>query len=386
MSTTARSPGVADAPDVDARAATPLALARYFLWLGVTGFGGPIALVAAMQRDLVEARGWFSDREYREGLAFAQLAPGPLAAQLAIYLGWLRGGVAGATLAGVAFVAPSFVIVLALGWAYVRYDGLPWMRHAFYGVGAAVIGIVARGAWALTRKTLGRDAILWSIWLVLAVTTAVTAREPIALVVLGGVLAWGARRLRARSAGAGVRTFEAAGGLLLLQLFGFFTSAGAFVFGSGLAIVPFLYGGVVVDHRWLSERQFLDAVAVAMLTPGPVVITTAFIGYLVAGLGGAVVAAAGTFVPCYLITIGLAPAFRRYGTRPAVTAAVEGVTAGAAGAIVGAVVVLAGRAVVDVPTAGLAALALAVGMQRRVKVPEPVVIAVAAAVGIALGA
>jgi chromate transporter len=168
---------------------------------------------------------------------------------------------------------------------------------------------------------------------------------------------------------------------LLAQLGAFFAKAGAFVFGSGLAIVPFLYGGVVHDHQWLSERQFVDAVAVAMITPGPVVITVGFIGYLIAGLPGAVVAAVGTFLPCYLFTILPAPYFKKYGKRPALVAFVDGVTAAAIGAITGAVIVLAQRSIVDLTTALLALVVI--GLLWKVKkLPEPLLVALAAIIGL----
>jgi len=162
-------------------------------------------------------------------------------------------------------------------------------------------------------------------------------------------------------------------------LFWFFTKAGAFVFGSGLAIVPFLYGGVVREHGWLTDQQFLDAVAVAMITPGPVVITVAFIGYLVQGLGGAVLAALGVFLPCYLFVVIPAPFYARFADNPRLKAFVDGVTAAATGAIAGAVYVLARRAIIDIPTILIFASTLACLVWLK-RVPEPVVIAV---VGIA---
>lgn len=371
-------------------------LLRYFLGLGTLGFGGPVALVAAMRRDLVEERGWLSDAEYREGLALAQMAPGPLAAQLAIYIGYVHGGALGAAAIGVAFVLPSLVMVLLLGWAYTVFGGLSWMQAVFYGVGAAVIGLIANSAYGLVRKTLDTDRLLWGIAIILAVTTIVTGREIVVLVLLAGVSVWLARapptwlaRATARELGSGglvaLGVTAATGRLvtpsLLAQLLGFFSFAGAFVFGSGLAIVPFLHGGVVLDHRWLTEQQFRDAVAVALITPGPVVITTAFIGFLVGGLAGGLVAALGTFLPCYILTVVPAPVFRRYGRRPVLAAVVQGVTAGAVGAIAGAVVVLGRGAIVDVRTALVAAGTLAV---RRLlpRVPEPLLVLAAAAFGL----
>ena len=355
--------------------APPLpALVAYFLRLGTFGFGGPIALAGAMQRDLVEKRGWVTPEEYVHGLALAQLAPGPLAAQLAIYLGWARAGIAGATLVAIAFVLPSLLMVLAISVAYVRFGGLPWMQAAFYGVGAAVIAIVLRSAYKLVRLTLARDALLWLIFIVNAVATAVLETEVISLIIAGGVIA-----LAARFKGRALLAVASP------QLFWFFAKAGAFVFGSGLAIVPFLYGGVVGQHHWLSDQQFLDAVAVAMITPGPVVITVAFIGYLVAGLKGALLASLGVFLPCYLFVVIPAPYYARFAGNPRVKAFVDGVTAAATGAIAGAVFVLARRALIDVPTLIIFAATLACLTWLK-RVPEPVIIAVVAAACIALRA
>jgi chromate transporter len=372
------------------RELTEVSLTRfvgYFLWLGTVGFGGPIALAGHMQQDLVDARGWISKEDYVEGLALAQLAPGPLAAQLAIYLGYVRAGVLGATAVGVAFVLPSFLMVLALSAAYVRFGGLAWMQGMFYGIGAAVIGIITRSAFKLTKLTLGKDKLLWGIFAVLAISTAWTSQEIIWLFLLAGVVALLVKsfpiRLPARSTVAFFFTVGAAGaGGSLLGLFFYFAKAGMFVFGSGLAVVPFLYGGVVQGHHWLTDRQFVDAVAVAMITPGPVVITVAFIGYLVAGLAGATAAALGIFLPVYLVVVLLAPSYKRWAKNPQLNAFVRGVTAAATGAIAGAVVVLARRSVHDVPTIVIAIVTFAVLF--RWKVPEPLLIACAAIAGLLL--
>jgi chromate transporter len=369
-----------------------LQLALYALKLGSIGFGGPVALVGYMHRDLVERRQWISESDYKEGLTLAQLMPGPLAAQLAMYLGYVHFKVRGATLVALAFVLPSFLMVVALGWLYVRFGGLPWMQAVFYGVAAAVIGIVALSAWKLAGRNIGHDRLLWGIALVSGALTAITASEFVWVFVLGGLLVWflrappgGLRR------GGGTLPALAAGTLamapidwpLLVQLLGFFAKAGAFVFGSGLAIVPFLYGGVVTEHHWLTERQFVDAVAVAMITPGPVVITVGFIGYLVAGLPGATVAAFGTFLPCYLFTIIPAPYFKKHGKRPEIVAFVDGATAAAVGTIAGSVIVLGRRSITDLPTL-LMAVAAAALLYRFRRLPEPVIIAAAALLGIVL--
>ncbi|HVT35726.1 MAG TPA: chromate transporter [Nevskiaceae bacterium] len=362
-------------------------LVRYALRLGTTGFGGPVALVGYMYRDLVEQRKWISEADYKEGLTLAQLMPGPLAAQLAMYLGYVHYGVLGASLVGVAFVVPSFLMVLALGWLYVGYGGLNWMQAVFYGVGAAVIGIIAMSAYRLTTRNIGRDPLLWGIFLVSAAITAITASEMIGVFLAGGILVWLVRappKLGGGSVSAVAALAPAVGagkGPLLMQIFLFFAKAGAVVFGSGLAIVPFLYGGVVHEHQWLSEQQFVDAVAVAMITPGPVVITVGFIGYLVAGFPGAAVAALATFLPCYLFTVIPAPYFKKHGKRPAIVAFVDGATAAAVGTIAGSVVVLGQRSITDLPTLAIALAALGV-MWRYKKVQEPVIVLAAAALGL----
>jgi chromate transporter len=369
-------------------------LVAYFLRLGTWGFGGPVALVGYMHRDLVESRGWIRDSDYKEGLALAQLAPGPLAAQLSIYLGYVHYGVLGATLVGLAFVVPSFLMVLALGWAYVAYGGLTWMQAVFYGVGACVIGIIAWSAFKLTKKTIGADRLMALIYVVSFVCTIVTESEIVWVFLLAGLVAVAVKappRMRGPAAPCLVLplglALPAASNELLWKMFWYFTEAGAFVFGSGLAIIPFLYGGVVKEFGWLNDQQFLDAVAVALITPGPVVITVAFIGYLVAGLAGACVAAVATFLPCYLLTILPAPYFKKYGKRSGIVAFVDGVTAAAVGAISGAVVVLGRRTIfnddwtADPFKIGVMLATLGVLCSGR-KVPEPVIVVIAAVAGL----
>lgn len=366
-------------------------LIYYFLKLGTTGFGGPVALVGYMHRDLVEQKHWITEEDYKEGLALSQLAPGPLAAQLAIYLGYVHYRIIGATLVGVAFVLPSFLMVLGLGYAYVQAGGLPRMQAVFYGIGGAVIGIIAFCSYKLTKKSLGNDGLLWVIFLIIGVSVMVTETENIWLILLAGVVVW-----LVKSPPAILRWFMSLAPLFFIQIGGqvttdgkltqigwFFLKAGAFVFGSGLAIVPFLYGGVVKEYNWLTEQQFLDAVAVAMITPGPVVITVGFIGYLVAGLPGAVVASAATFLPCYLFTILPAPYFKKYGKHPSIKAFVDGVTAAAIGAIAGAVIILAKRQFIDLTSVVIAGLTLFI-LIRYKDLPEPMVILAAALIGLLL--
>jgi chromate transporter len=321
------------------------------------------------------------------------MMPGPLAAQLGIYLGYVHYRVVGATVAGIAFVLPSFLMVVALGWAYTHFGGLSWMQAVFYGVGAAVVGIIAMSAYKLTTKSIGRDKLLWVIYLTLAAVTVVTESEIAWLFIAGGLLNWFWRAPPKWLSKGGLNALAVTqmpsmsgvlSGLdlpLLGQIGLFFTKAGAFVFGSGLAIVPFLYGGVVTEHHWLNDKQFVDAVAVAMITPGPVVITVGFIGYLVGGFAGACVAALGTFLPCYLFTVLPAPYFKKYGKLPAVRAFVDGITAAAVGAITGSVLVIAKRSLIDMPTVALA-VATVLLLWRFKKLQEPVIVVAAALFGL----
>jgi chromate transporter len=375
-------------------------LVGYFLYLGALGFGGPVALAGFMHRDLVEKRRWIDEEEYRLALALAQIMPGPLAAQLAIALGYFQRGVLGATAVGLAFVVPSFLMVVGISIAYRRYGGLWWMQALFYGIGAAVIAIIAIAAYKLARSTNKRDPLLWAIFGVLALVTVWAQAELAEFFVLAGFVVLFARsrptRRQAIASGLGgllvlaiiwltERWFVnlALGGEhVLLQILVFFAKAGAFVFGSGLAIVPFLQQGVVQQFGWLNEQQFLDAVAVAMITPGPVVITVVFIGYLVAGLLGATMAAIGIFLPVYLFTIIPAPWFKRNRDDAQLKAFVQGATAAATGALSGAVIVLASRAIYDLPTAAVALASLAV--LWRFKVPEPLLVTAAGVAGLIL--
>src|SRR5215475_5029414 len=277
-------------------------LVNYFLKLGTIGFGGPAALVGFMHRDLVERRRWLTEETYKLSLALAQIMPGPLAAQVAIAIGYFEGGVPGATLVGLAFVLPSFLMVVAISLAYLAYGGLWWMQALFYAIGATVIAIIAIAAYKLARGTNKHDPLLWGIFVLLTAVTIWAQAELAEFFILAGLVvllvrAWpGWRRgllmgLGGAGVGLAVWWLEAwlrhAGGAadstgVLAQILLFFTKAGSFVFGSGLAIIPFLHQGVVQQFGWLNENQFLDAVAVAMITPGPVVITVAFIGFLVA--------------------------------------------------------------------------------------------------------
>jgi chromate transporter len=366
--------------------ATLAEFALYFLKLGCIGFGGPIALVGYMQRDLVEERKWISQEDYLNGLAFSQLAPGPLAAQLAMYLGFVRAGFIGATTVAVAFIAPSFLMVVAIGKAYLAFGGTRVISALFYGIGAAVIAIIARSAMKLVKTSVKKDKLLWAVFLVLAISTAVTEHEIVWLFLAAGLLVMITRTdfsaWRRKGAMLSFVPFNLGVPGPTVSLFVFFIKSSLFVFGSGLAIVPFLHGGVVLERHWLTEAQFVDAVAVAMITPGPVVITVAFIGYIVAGFPGACAAGLGVFLPVYLFVVFVGPFYKRFAQNVQVRAFVQGVTAAAAGAIAGAAVVLAKHSIRDLWTVGIALATFLVLMKW--KLPEPVTIAAAGLLGLAI--
>lgn len=374
-------------------------LAIYFLKLGYSGFGGPVALVNYMHRDLVEEKKWISENEYKEGLALSQLAPGPMASQLSIYLGYVHYGIWGATLCGVLFVVPSFVMVLLLGIAYKLYGGLTWMQAVFYGVGAAVIGIIVMSSYKLTLKSIGKINLVsfknnWLLWIFYSagiLITVITETESLTLFIATGLIYmliksppnWIRKPKTINTLLIGIVGFWTYDIGTLGKIAWFFTKAGAFVFGSGLAIVPFLHSGVVTEYHWLNEKEFVDAVAVAMITPGPVVITVAFIGYLVNGVLGACIAALATFLPCYLFTIVCAPYFKKYGNNKSIKSFVEGITASVIGSLVGAVIIIGTRSITDITTAVIAVLSVLALIYIK-KIQEPYIILISAIIGLIL--
>ena len=375
---------------------------RYFLKLGTIGFGGPIASVGYMQRDLVEHRGWIDRRDFLDGVALGQTMPGPLAAQVAMWVGYLRRGPLGAAAVAAAFVAPSFLMVVVVGAIYARYSGLAIVQSLFYGIAPAVMAIITIAAVKLVRMTDGHDWRLWIISGLIFALTAITGSEPILVIIGAGLLmilldARPSLRRRPRDIPPsdgdeqpdpkpaipmilGLGTLAGAGTLTALGLF--FLKTGAIVFGSGLAIVPFLREGVVVQHHWLTSSQFLDAIAMGLITPGPVVITATFIGYLVGGLAGAIVATVAIFTPIYLGVVIPGRWFIRHRANKQVKAFVSGATAAAAGAIAGAVTVLARQAITDWKTALIGASALILLLRWKIK--EPYLVALGAAAGIIL--
>lgn len=372
-------------------------LVRYFLKLGGLGFGGPIALVGYMQRDLVEDRGWFSEREFQQALAVGQTMPGPLAAQAAMWFGYLEAGARGAVAVALPFVVPPFLIVTAIAVLYARYQGLDVVHSLFLGVGPAVLAIIAIAAYKLARSTNKRDPVLWAIAAVLCAVTAIAGAEIVWLFLLAG--AFGAVHygggLPRGPGGAGLASISPLAVVAAVKGFAwtgsgaaagplawFFFKAGAFTFGSGLAIVPFLHAGLVEERGWLTEQQFVDAVAMGLISPGPVVIMATFAGYLVFGLVGAVVATVFVFLPALLLVVVPGPFIRRHEDHPRLKGFVKGATAAAAGAIAGASIVIAGDVIDSGWSVLIALLALAALLQTKAKVPEPALVAVAAVVGL----
>jgi len=364
-------------------------LVRYYLRLGTLGFGGPVALCGQMEKELVQERRWLSKEEMRDGIAVCQSLPGPLAIQVGIFISYLRGGFWGAWAGGWAFILPNFLIVSALGALYVHFRGLPVLTAIFYGVSPAVIALILHSCYRLAK--LGMED--WLQWAIAAacflVTVAVQAEVAVLFVASGliGVLYYGSlfrRRVAAPSATAVVSGVAGVGKItgfpILGKLLLVFLKAGSLTFGSGLVIVPFLEKGLVQNTGWLNERQFLVAVAIGMISPGPVVITATFVGYLVAGFWGATVSTIGIFLPSFLFVVLVAPILIRYRAQPDVKGFVKGAYAAAIGTILGASVLLGKIAIGDWLTALIAVASLLVLF--RWNVSNPMLVAATAIVGI----
>lgn len=371
-------------------------LFAYFLKLGATGFGGPVALVNYMHVDLVEERKWIHEDEYKQGLTLAQLAPGPLAAQLSFYIGFVHYGFLGAVLIGLGFILPSFLIVVLLGVLYKYFEGLAWIQSAFYAVGASVTSIMLISAYKLIQKTLGKfnsqsfrqNKLLWFTFTITFFTTLFSKSENILLfIVLGFSYAFIKNTKKQYKLGSfiffifQIQTAQITSNESLKQIGLFFLKAGAFVFGSGLVIVPFLHSGVVAENHWLTEQEFLDSIAVAMLTPGPVVITVGFIGYLVHGFSGALVATIATFLPCFLLTVLPAPYFKKITSNTSIKFFVDGITAAIVGSLLAAVIIIAKKTITDIPTIVIC-LTSVLSLRYLKKLKEPIIIVSAAIIGI----
>jgi chromate transporter len=361
----------------------------YFLRLGLLGFGGPVALVGQMERELVTERGWLTKEQMREAIAICQSLPGPLAIQVGIYVAFLRGGFWGAWIGGWAFIFPNFVIVAALGALYVYFGDLKPISAIFYGVSPAVIALILHSCYRLAK--LGIED--WLQWLIAVVCLAVTVilQAEVALLFLGaglvGILYYGNIWRRRPPAALQIALLPSlsqlaptASGSTLAKLLLFFLKAGALTFGSGLVIVPFLEQGVVKQYGWMDEHQFLIAVAVGMISPGPVVITATFVGYLVAGFWGSVVSTVGIFLPSFVLVLVVAPLLARHRSNPNIQGFVRGAYAAAIGTILGASFLLGRIAIGDWLTALIGAASLAILF--RWKVSNPLLIAVTAVVGL----
>lgn len=366
-------------------------VASYFLRLGATGFGGPVALANYMRRDWVEASHWISDREYAEGLAIATACPGPLAYQLGVYCGYVSQGVAGGIVAAFAFALPPFVIVVATAAVYVHFASATALRALLYGIAPVVVGLILRASWNLGVKTIGADWLAIVIAAIACAVTAVLDKEPTLVLLAAGVLGMIVfARAPARSAVACIAPVPVALGAVAAvaapaatasQLFLFFFRTGLLVFGSGLVIVPFLQSYVVTDFHWLTQQQFLDAVAVGIISPGPVVISATFVGYLVAGVGGAAAASAGIFLPSVLFTLLGTPLLRRYRDDPRLQGFVRGISVAVVGVLIGTVYLVGKSTIVDAVTALLLLASLALPLIWR-KLPDQALVLLGAAIGL----
>jgi chromate transporter len=366
-------------------------LAMYFLRLGTLGFGGPVALCGLMEKELVQDRGWLTKQEMRDAIAVSQSLPGPLAIQVGIFAAYLRGGFWGAWAGGWAFILPNFLIVAALGALYVHFGGLSWMTAIFYGVSPAVIALILHSCWRLAK--LGMED--WLQWIIAAICFVVTIvfQAELAVLFIGagiiGILYYGSlfRRFKQPPASGamaliplGVVTAKPAAPSTLGQLFTFFFKAGSLTFGSGLVIVPFLEKGLVQQTGWLNGREFFVAVAVGMLSPGPVVITATFVGYLVGGFWGSLVSTVGIFLPSFLLILFVAPILIRHRENLNVQGFVKGAYGAAIGTILGACVLLGKIAIGDWLTALIAVGSLVVLF--RSKVSNPLLVGITAVIGL----
>jgi chromate transporter len=370
-------------------------MALYFLRLGSLGFGGPVALANYMRRDLAETRGWLTEVEYERGLAIAAACPGPLAYQLGVYCGYIRFGVLGGLIVAVAFALPPFLLVVATAWLYTRFSTNWQLRALFYGVAPIVVALILKACWNLGKKTLGRDLPAWTISLTACAITVVVQKELTAIFLVAGLLGifLFARASRPRGPAvppapgvfflaplSGITTATASVSAMTGKLFLFFFRTGLLVFGSGLVIVPFLKTYVVDQYHWLGNREFLDSVAIGMISPGPVVISATFVGYLLNGISGAVAASIGIFAPAVLFTVLATPLLLRYAGNARLRGFIRGITVAVVGVLVGTTYLVAKTAIGDVLTVALGATALLILFLW--KIPEPLIVAAGALVGL----
>jgi chromate transporter len=371
-------------------------LIRYFLVLGATGFGGPVALANYMRRDLVERRAWIDEASYDRGLAIATACPGPMAYQLGVYCGYVTRGVPGALAVAVAFALPPFAIVVGIAVLYERFSGSGVTRGLFYGIGPVVVALILRASWTLGRKTLKRDYGAWAVALIACAVTAMLQRELAWLFLAAGLVGTIAFAPRGKAIASPASTVKVPGfvGAALLgigagakglapALFWFFFKTGFLVFGSGLVVVSFVKTYVVDQYHWLDNQTFVDAVAVGMISPGPVVITATFVGYAVDGFAGAVAATLGIFLPSIVLILLATPLLLRYGAHPRVAGFVRGVTVAVVGVLAGTTYLIARPVIVDAFTVALLLVVLVAPVVVK-RVPDQAFVALGAVLGIAL--
>jgi len=375
---------------------TKTELTIYFLKLGTIGFGGPIALVENIHKDLIIEKKWFSNDDFNEGLALAQMAPGPLAVQLGMYLGYNSCGVLGAALSGAAFVLPSFIMVVLFGVLYKYFGNISWVQNVLYGTGAAIIGIIGKSAYLLTKqsisnikiKAIKENILLWVLFLISFSSTFFFKNIGVEFFLVCGLIymtlnssfSWIQNKTNSVLL-FWILLIENKSLPMLIEMGIFFLKAGSLVFGSGLAIIPFLHNGVVLENHWLTESEFVDAVAIGMLTPGPMVVTVGFIGFLIAGFPGAVIAAAGTFIPCYFFTVIPAPHIKKISKNRNIKHFVQGIIAAIIGALVGSIIMMAQKTIIDYYTLIIAGLTLLIILKFK-KIPIPYIIIASAILGI----
>jgi chromate transporter len=347
-------------------------LAALFLRLGTTAFGGPAAHIAMMHDEVVRRRRWLSEQRFLDLLGATNLVPGPNSTEMAIHIGYLRAGWAGLLVAGVSFIAPAMLIVLGLAWVYVRYGHTTTGEALLYGIEPVVIAIVVDALVRLGRTGMRSSRVLLALGAAVFVLYLAGVNELVLLFgsgVLAVLVAAAARGRTMRSVvpmallsfTAVVETADVA----LWRIFAQFLKFGAVVYGSGYVLFAFLRGDLVERLHWITQQQLLDALAVGQLTPGPVFTTATFIGYLLGGVAGGVVATLGMFLPGFVFVALLVPVMR-LASRPWARAALDGVNAAAIGLMAGVCWQLGREAIVDAPTALIAVAALVVLLRSRI--------------------
>jgi chromate transporter len=372
----------------------------YFTTLGVVGFGGPVAHIAMMERTAVQERGWVTHRRYLDAIAATNLVPGPNSTEVAIHLAYLRAGLPGAVLGGLAFILPAFFMLLALSWAYFEYETVPEVGDFFYGIKPAVVALILVTAYRLFLTGVGKPAELLSgvadrrLLLLFAAALVISALEPgweVAVLLGAGVIGLllygpplrlkpGANLLLPLLAVAPL-AWEPA---VLVDLAWLFLRTGALLFGGGYVMIPLLEGPVVEQYGWLTREQFLDGVALGQSTPGPIVITATFIGYGAAGFAGAAVATTAIFLPAFFFSVLASRFITAFGEAAWLRAFLKGIGAAVVGTILGATLRLAESAFVDVLTVAIGVAVIV--LLLRTKLHSALLLLAGGAVGLAYGA